>query len=265
MLSGHCSPDGQQTPFLPFIEVVRTSFQIGSSEAEISIVKKLETGLIRLGLYSARNLGLLLHLFGLKEISNSLSGLDGVMIGLRTRELLYQMLEARCRLSPVMLAVEDLHSIDSGSEGLLSKIIEGGVKSGLLVLSTRRPDYVPPWIDRAGVCKIDLEPLSQDHIQRLVQFRLDLEALPRALVRQVAERAEGNPLFAEEIVSFLAEQGTLRVEGGKLDFDTNLILPASLQGLLAARVDRLSPEYRTILQAASVIGRRFDPQLLRPR
>jgi tetratricopeptide (TPR) repeat protein len=84
-------------------------------------------------------------------------------------------------------------------------------------------------------------------------------------VRQVADNVEGNPLFAEEIVSFLTERGVLRSTGGKVDFDSNAVavaLPASLQGLLTARVDRLAPQDRTILQAASVIGRRFDRDLL---
>jgi class 3 adenylate cyclase len=100
VLSGSCSPDGQQTPFLPFIEVVRGSFRVSAGEAEKDVAQKLEMGLATLGLHSARNLGLLLHLLGLKVPDGALVGLDGVLIGLRTRELLQQLLEARCRLSP---------------------------------------------------------------------------------------------------------------------------------------------------------------------
>ena len=67
VLSGSCSPDGQQTPFLPFIEVIRGSFRVGAGEAEKDIAQKLEIGLTALGLHSLRNLGLLLHLLGLKD------------------------------------------------------------------------------------------------------------------------------------------------------------------------------------------------------
>jgi class 3 adenylate cyclase len=109
VLSGSCSPDGQQTPFLPFIEVIRGSFRVRAGEGENDVTQKLETGLTALGLYSPRNLGLLLHLLGLKVRDDALAGLDGVLIGLRTRELLQQLLEARCRLSPVVMVVEDLH------------------------------------------------------------------------------------------------------------------------------------------------------------
>jgi hypothetical protein len=109
MLLGNCSPDGQQTPFLPFIEVVRSSFRLSEGEAESDIAQKLEMGLTALGLHSPRNRGLLVHLLGLKVPDDSLAGLDGVLIGLRTRELLQQLLEARCRLSPVIMVIEDLH------------------------------------------------------------------------------------------------------------------------------------------------------------
>ena len=209
VLSGNCSPDGQQTPFLPFIEVVRGSFRVSAGEAEKDVAQKLEIGLTSLGLHSARNLGLLLHLLGLTVPDDALKGLDGVLIGLRTRELLQQLLEARCRLSPVVMVIEDLHWIDSASEELLGKIIDSEAKLQFLLLITRRPEYVPPWLDRSVVTKLLLDPLPVGDIRHLVQARLGVEALPDALARQVTEKAEGNPLFAEEIVSFLTERGIL--------------------------------------------------------
>ena len=78
-------------------------------------------------------------------------------------------------------------------------------------------------------------------------------------------KGRGQPLFAEEIVSFLTERGVLRAAAGKVEFDAGAVaaaLPASVQSLLTARVDRLAPQDRALLQAAAVIGRRFDPQLL---
>lgn len=265
ILSGSCSPDGQQTPLLPFIEVVRGSFQVSAGEAEQEVARKLEMGLTVLGLHSLRNVGLLLHLLGLKVSDGALTGLDGVLIGLRTRELLQQLLEARCRLSPVVMVIEDLHWIDSVSEEVLGKIVDSEAKLRLLLLTTRRPEYMPPWLDRPAVTKLHLEPLPAGDICHLVQARLGVEALPDALARQVTEKAEGNPLFAEEIVSFLTERGVLRTAAGKLDFDASAVaetLPATVQSLLTARVDRLTPKDRALLQAASVIGRRFDAQLL---
>jgi hypothetical protein len=265
VLSGSCSPDGQQTPFLPFIEVVRSSFRVSAGEAEKDIVQKLETGLATLGLHSTRNLGLLLNLLGLKVPDGALARLDGVLIGLRTRELLQQLLEARCAISPVLMVIEDLHWIDSVSGEVLGKIINSEAKLRLLILATRRPESAPPWLDRAVVTKLLLEPLPIGDIRRLIRARLGVEAMPEPLAWQVAEKAEGNPLFAEEIASFLSERGIVRITTGKLDFDATVLataLPTSVQSLLIARVDRLAQNDRSLLQAASVIGRRFDPQLL---
>jgi class 3 adenylate cyclase len=266
ILSGNCSSETQQTPFFPFIDVVRGSFRISAGEAQEEVAQKLEVGLKELGLHSVRNLGLLLHLLGLRVPDGALTGLDGVLIGLRTRELLQQLLEARCRLLPVVMIVEDLHWMDSASEECLGKIVDGEPKRPLLVLYTRRPEYVPSWLDRSVIVKLPLDPLPTVEIRRLVQMRLASEDLPEVLARQLVEKAEGNPLFAEEIVSFLTERDMLRVSGGMLDFDPTAVaaaLPASVHGLLSARVDRLAPNDRVLLQAASVVGRRFDPELLR--
>jgi class 3 adenylate cyclase/tetratricopeptide (TPR) repeat protein len=265
VLSGSCSPDGQQTAFLPFIEVARGSFRVSLGEAEKEVAQKLELGLTTLGLHSTRNLGLLLHLLGLKVPDDALTGLDGVLIGLRTRELLHQLLEARCRISPVVMVIEDLHWIDSVSAEVLGKIVQEQVKLRLLLVTTRRPEYVPPWLKRAAITELRLEPLPKGDIHRLVQTRLQVDILPETLLRQVADKADGNPLFAEEIVSYLTERGMLRTSTGKLDFDASAaaaVLPTSVQSLLTARVDRLAAEDRVLLQAASVIGRRFDPQVL---
>ena len=115
VFAGGCSPDGRQTPFLPFIEVVRTAFSVTSGEAEKDIAQKLEMGLTALGLHSTRHVGLLLHLLGLSVPDGALTVLDGVLINLRTRDLSQQLAETRCRLSPVLMVIEDLHWIDSAS------------------------------------------------------------------------------------------------------------------------------------------------------
>jgi class 3 adenylate cyclase len=265
ILSGNCSAVGRHTPFLPFIEVVRASFGVKAGEAEPEIVKKLETGLNAIGLNSPENLGLLLNLLGLAPPPGALAGLDGMLIGLRTRDLLLRMLEALCRLSPVALLIEDLHWIDSVSQELLGQIVEKAAKLHLLVVHTRRPDYEPAWLATPGVETLVLERLPEPDVRRLVQMRLGVDMLPEGLARRVTERAEGNALFAEEILSFLSQRGALRVDGRSVEFDAGAAaaaLPVSLQGLLSARVDRLAPRDRSLLQAAAAIGRQFDPTLL---
>jgi predicted ATPase len=104
---------------------VRSAFRLSAGEHDKDVAQKLEMGLSALGLQSNRNLGLLLHLLGLKPSDDALAGLDGVLIGLRTRELLQKLLEAHCRSSPGVMVIEDLHWTDSVSEELLQKIVGG--------------------------------------------------------------------------------------------------------------------------------------------
>jgi class 3 adenylate cyclase len=265
VLAGSCSPNGQQTPFLPFIEVVRGSFRLIAGEAETVLARKLDDGLKLLGLSSTQNLGLLLNLLGLNAPEGVLQGLDATLIGLRTRDLLQQILQARCRLSPTVMLLEDLHWIDSASEELLGKMIENKDALPLIILHTRRPEYRPPWFERPNVSHLHLEPLSAGETSRIVQARIAAHKLPEALARLVADKAEGNALFAEEIASFLVERGMVRRSATGLEFDAAAVeraLPGSVQSLIASRVGRLSSPDRALLQAAAVIGRRFDSNLL---
>jgi class 3 adenylate cyclase/tetratricopeptide (TPR) repeat protein len=265
ILSGSCSQDGQRTAFLPFIEVVRGSFQITSGDGEAVVARKLADGLSALGLFSAQNLGLMLNLLGLRPPPDALHGLDRTLIGLRTRDLLLLLLNARCQLSSVLMIVEDLHWIDSASEELLTRIIEASGPLSLMIVHTRRPEYQPPWLTQPNVSRLPLMPLSADETARIVRSRLGAVQVPEALARVVAERSEGNALFAEEIATFLVENAVVQRQGGELRFDAAKLastLPISLQSLLSARIGCLSSADRSLLQAAAVIGRQFAPDLL---
>ena len=265
VLTGNCFPDGQQTPFLPLIEVMHGLFRIAAGDGEAIIARKLDDELRALGLASAQNCGLLLHLLGLKPPEGSLQGLDGTLIGLRTRDLLQQVLSARCWLSPVLMILEDLHWIDRASEEVLARIVDGDGRLPLMIASAHRPEYRAPWAGCPAVRAILLEPLSTGDTLRIVEARLDAPSLPDALAQLIAEKAEGNALFAEEIASFLIEHAIVRRDRGGLEFDAVAVarvLPASVQSLLNSRIDRLLSHDRAVLQVAAVIGRKFDPDLI---
>jgi class 3 adenylate cyclase len=265
VLSGNCSADGRQTAFLPFIEVLRQSFRIRNEDEPAEISRRIEAGLRVAGLHSIENLGLLLNLLGLAPPEGALKGLDGVLIGLRTRDLLPSLLRAQCQAGPVILLVEDVHWIDTASEGLLRTLVENADQTNLMILTLRRPEYLPDWLNRSDVTTLALAPLTGDDIRQLVQSRLGIAAPPDDLIRQITDRAGGNPLFGEEILIFLLQQGALSVTNGRAEFDPNLSqsdLPASMQSLMTARMDRLPRQDRNLLQAAAAIGRRFDPGLL---
>jgi class 3 adenylate cyclase len=266
ILSGSCSPDGQETAFLPFIEVIRRSFHVSVGETDAAVGQKLESGLCALEINSRLNTGLLLNLLGLKPPHDALRGLDGTLVGLRTRELLLALLQARCRLGTTVLLLEDLHWIDSVSEQLLGRIVELETPLPLLVIQTRRPEYRPPWAGRPQVMPLELKPLSAEYTSRIVEARLGVGQIPERLNQLIIDKAEGNALFAEEIASYLHEHGIVRRTASGLSYDpatATTKLPGTIEMLLTARVDRLDAGDRALLQAAAVIGRRFDPDLLR--
>ncbi|WP_162789178.1 MULTISPECIES: ATP-binding protein [Sphingomonas] len=265
VLQGHCAADSKQIPFLPFLEVARGAFQLQPEDEPELIAKKLEAGLRALALQSQENLGLLLNLLGLAPPAASLAGLEVVLIGLRTRDLLLALLRALCQTRLVILTLEDIHWIDSASEEVLARIVTDSGLANLLVVHARRPEYAPSWRGEPGVSTLRLAPLASADISQVARSRLGVSDLPEPLIRQIVERAGGNPLFSEEILSFLLDQGAVRVSAGAAIFDdavSESALPTSLLGLLAARLDRLAPADRGLVQAAAVIGRRFDVALL---
>jgi class 3 adenylate cyclase/tetratricopeptide (TPR) repeat protein len=265
VLVGSATPDDRQTPFRAFIEIVRGAWRLAPDEPEAAVAARLEEGLQGLGLLSPENLGLLLNLLGLKAPEGALEGLDGVLIGVRTRDLLSRIVQARGRLTPLVLVFEDLHWLDSVSEDLLARISDIEEPVQLLILHTRRPEYRPSWAGKPRVTGLPLEPLSARETSRIAQARLGVDDLPEALAKLISAKAEGNALFAEELASFLVERGIVRHGAAGLEFDPAAVasaLPESVRTLLASRVDRLAPADRSLLQAAAVIGRRFAPDLV---
>jgi class 3 adenylate cyclase/tetratricopeptide (TPR) repeat protein len=265
MMSVSCNSDGQQTPFRPFIDIVRGAFHIAPGDDASTITSKLDEGLRSVSLDSDQNQGLLLNLLGRDPPRGALAGLDGVLIGLRTRELLRLLVEARARLAPLILLFEDIHWLDSASEALLASLAAIYAPMRLLILHTRRPTYAPPWGGRANVKRLELGPLSARETFRVAQARLRVEKLPEALGALIAEKAEGNALFAEEIVSFLLARGVVKRNAAGVTFDPAAVtaaLPESIHSILTARVDQMPREARDLLQLAAVIGRRFDPHLV---
>jgi class 3 adenylate cyclase len=261
VLTGSCTPDGQQTPYRAFIEIVRGAFRLSPGDVEPVVARKLEEGLEGLGLSSQENLNLLLNLLGLKP--PALEGLDGVLVGLRTRGMLEKLASVRSRLTPLILVFEDLHWLDTASEDLLTKIVAIEEPLKLLVLHTRRPEYSPPWAS-PRMTRLSIGPLSAGDTSRIAEARLGVSHLPETLANLILARAEGNALFAEEIAIFLLERGIVSRGAAGLEFDQAAVavaLPESVQSLLASRVDGLASTDRHLLQVGAVIGRRFDPEL----
>ncbi|WP_286171854.1 adenylate/guanylate cyclase domain-containing protein [Mycobacterium sp. BK086] len=181
----------------------------------------------------------------------------------RLTSLLDAALMARRR--PTMFVLEDAHWIDEPSEALLSSFLEVAPQTPSLVLITFRPEYRGALAKAPGAQTITLRPLSNTQTSALTSELLGRHSSVRELVDHIAERAAGNPFFAEEIVRDLAERGVL--EGVQAGYSctvdiADIRVPATLQAAIAARIDRLGTAAKRTLSAASVIGSRFNAELL---
>ena len=169
------------------------------------------------------------------------------------------------REAPAVYVVEDAHWIDAVSESMLADFFTVIPQTPSLVLVTYRPDYEGALARIHGTQTIALAPLNDPETAALVSELLGADPSVGALGQTIADRAAGNPFFAEEIVRELAERGVLRGESGAYISTAEVAevsVPATLQATIAARIDRLPPEAKRTLSAAAVIGSRFNLDLL---
>jgi hypothetical protein len=170
------------------------------------------------------------------------------------------------RKAPVIYVIEDAHWIDEVSESMLADFLTVIPQTPSLVLITYRPEYTGALSQVPGAQSIALAPLSGPETAALVTELLGPDPSVSDLGHKIAERAAGNPFFAEEMVRELAERGVLRGQRGTYVSAAEVgevSVPATLQATIAARIDRLDPKAKRTLSAAAVIGSRFGLALLK--
>ena len=178
------------------------------------------------------------------------------------------LIERRLDKEPLLILVEDLHWADTASVDLLRQVVDQLASRPLMVLLSHRPETRPPLVTRAAQSVIRLTPLSRDQTRELVAglFAAPVGGRLEQLQDFVAMRAGGNPFFAEEVVRSLVDKGVLSRQGDRwtcAEASEALDVPATLQGLMLSRVDRLPADARRLLQEAAVLGPVFDEALLR--
>ncbi|MGO9349850.1 MAG: adenylate/guanylate cyclase domain-containing protein [Mycobacterium sp.] len=169
------------------------------------------------------------------------------------------------RSEPALFVIEDAHWIDEVSESMLADFFAVTRQTPSTVLITYRPEYHGALATIPGAQTLSLRPLNTEQTEALIGELLGTDASVRGLVKVIAERANGNPFFAEEMVRDLAERGAVRGTRGSYLLRGNVAdttVPATLHAVIAARVDRLSPAAKRTLNTAAVVGSRFSPELL---
>jgi class 3 adenylate cyclase/tetratricopeptide (TPR) repeat protein len=257
ILEGHCVSHGRTTVFLPFIDMLRRTFNLNHNQEIESLTSRLGEELTSLGIDSSSHLPYLLNLLGISL--PVIAETDPGLVGLRTRDALASIIFAHSKLKPTVLFINNCHWIDKSSEDLLDSLVQSEVVSGVLILCAFRPEYEPQWGKSNQVNTIELNPLSLAEARLLFSDRFGITQSHEDLFSELHERSGGNPLFAEELVHHMQEQG--QDLSSRIDPQQPVLVPKTLEGLLLQRVDRLSAETRRFLQAASVMGRSFNDKL----
>src|SRR5205823_6623929 len=183
----------------------------------------------------------------------------------RTLDGLKRVLLRESQEQPLLLVFEDLHWIDAETQALLDSLVESLPSARVLLLVNYRPEYEHTWHRKTYYQQLRLDPLPPKSAEELLTALLgaadELEPLKRVLI----ERTEGNPFFVEESVRTLIEGGVIVGEGGTYHlakpFESTQV-PVTVQAVLAARIDRLAPEDKRLLQCAAVIGKDVPYPLL---
>ncbi len=265
MKQAHGVPHGQSIPFYPVLQMLRGYFGIGEHEPDKAVREKIAGKLILLDEEFKAELPLIFDFLGVPDpnLKSPLQDPEG-----RQRQLfgvVRRLIHAESAREAGVILAEDLHWIDSGSEAFLATLIDATPGTRGLVIVNFRPDYRAEWMKKSYYQQIPLQPLSAAAIQELLQKMLGDDASLKGLAAHITGRTAGNPYFIEEVVQSLVEGGALVGTRGAYRLSKpvgEVAVPATVQALLAARIDRLPEREKQLLQTASVVGREFSEKVL---
>jgi len=270
VLTGRCLPYGEGVTYWPLAEILKALAGILDTDPPDTVLEKIRkagTELLSPELADSptKTVAALAYTVGVEDPVISWKELDPREVRRKTHAAWRSFFSALAARSPVLTVIEDIHWADPALLDLLEEVADRA-QGPLLFLCPARPELAgrrPDWGGgRRNFSSVGLEPLSEEEADRLVRFLLDVEDLPETVHRRILERAEGNPFFLEEIVRHLIDEGRIERQGGMWraasDID-DVVIPDSVQAVLAARIDLLLPAEKRAIQAAAVVGRVFWP------
>jgi class 3 adenylate cyclase len=256
---------GREIPFMPVLQMLRSYFGIADGDRERIVREKIAGRALLLDPALADDLPLLFDFLGVPDPDHPLPQLSAEARHRALRGVVCKLIRAPGRREPIVTIVEDLHWIDAASEVLLGELLGSVEGTQTLGIVNFRPEYEPPWTGPPDYYPISLEPLGQTSTEELLRDLAGDDPSLDGLAAMIHERTEGNPFFIEEIARELAESGYL--EGGRGAYKLvrpveDAGVPPTVQTVLAARIDRLGPKAKRLLQAASVAGKEIGERTL---
>lgn len=250
-LAGRCLSYASAVPYLPIVDIVRQQCDIDEHDREADVLLKVHAALTAAGLDGDGHLPYVMHMLGLNAGVETLRGLGPEVIKSRSLESLRQLTLGASRRRPVVILIEDLQWIDPSSEEYLLTLARRIAQAPILILASFRPEYHPGWSGEPWASEIILERLSREESLRLYESNCHQDARLAARTQEILDRAEGNPLFLEELAAAID------------DTTATMVVPDTIFAVLAARIDRLSVTEQRLLTAAAVLGKDVSAPLLR--
>jgi tetratricopeptide (TPR) repeat protein len=256
---------GKASAYLPAIDLLRNYFEISVGDDERKRREKVAGKIAVLDRKLEDTLPYLYSLLGIVEGDDPLSQMDGQLKKRRTIEAIKRTLLRESLSQPLMVIFEDLHWIDQQTQELLNLLADSIGTARVLLLVNYRPEYRHDWNRKAYYTQLRLDPLGPEGAEEMLRVLLGDDRALAPVRGLVIERTEGNPFFMEEMVEALFEEGVLARNGSirLVKSLTEVKVPATVQGVLASRIDRLPPAEKELLQTVSIIGREFPVALVR--
>jgi class 3 adenylate cyclase len=256
---------GKATPYLPVIDLLKAYFKIQDRDDQRDIREKVTGKLLTLDKSLESTLPAFLALLDVPVDDPIWQTLDPSQRRQQTLGAVKRLLLRESQVQPLILLFEDLHWIDSETQAMLESLVESLPTSRLLLLVNYRPEYQHGWANKTYYSQLRLDPLPPESAAEILNSVLGNDHGLQSLKQLLIERTEGNPFFLEESVRTLVEMKVLAGERGNYHLEKKVEstqVPATVQAVLAARIDRLPLEEKQLLQSAAVIGKDVPFSLL---
>jgi predicted ATPase/DNA-binding winged helix-turn-helix (wHTH) protein/class 3 adenylate cyclase len=246
-LAAGCVSYGQATPYGPLRTLLRRHCGIAAADPPVTIRARMSQSLAAVGMAPDEAVPYLLQLLEVPGEPAPTATSSPQAIRAHTMAILVQLALQGARRRPLVLEVENLHWLDPSSEEVLTALVDRLAGAAILLLVSYRPGYRLPWLDKSYATQVALAPLAAADSRRVVEANLRTTPVSEPLVRAVVVKAQGNPFFLEELARAVGERDTAQVQPSEV--------PATVQAVLAARIDRLPRAVKHVLQVAAVIGK----------
>jgi tetratricopeptide (TPR) repeat protein len=248
---------GKATPYFPVVDLLKRYVHVEDGDKPRTIRAKVTGQILTLDETLQETIPPLLSLLDALPEDSPFLQLDPPQRRQRTLDGLKRILLRESQVQPLLLVFEDLHWIDSETQALLNSLVDSLPTAQLLLLVNYRPEYQHSWGSKTYYTQLRLDPLQPENAEAFLQALLGDDPSLEPLKKLLIERTEGNPFFLEESVRTLVETEVLIGEAGAYRLGhalPSIQVPATVQAILAARIDRLPSEEKRLLQTAAVIG-----------